>query len=145
MNDFDVEKFSFNNLAEAHRTIKLNLPKNMRVLKLPDLPQFCSFNTDGPAGRHAADINGRAAAIECYLDIGSSAIVRWNNYHKELGSYQGELVGKTEFMKAFCDLTSPVETYDFSKMRAVLDMTVRQDHRTDAVASGLSLAINVRI
>jgi hypothetical protein len=80
----------YNNDAEGtssfNRTANLSIPKNMRVLKLPDLPEFKNFNTVGPSGEHRADINGRGAAIECYLDIGPSAIVRWNNYNKELGN-----------------------------------------------------------
>ena len=66
--DNDAEGvFSFN------RTVKLNVPNNMRILKLPDLPVFRDFETIGPSGAHRADINGRAAAIECYLDAGPRA------------------------------------------------------------------------
>ena len=51
--------FNFN------RTVRLNVPDNMRILKLPDLPVFRDFETIGPSGAHRADINGRGAAIEC--------------------------------------------------------------------------------
>ena len=63
--------FSYN------RTSKLNIPRNMRVLKLPDSPVFADYQTIGPSGRHKADINGRAAAIEGYLDAGPEPVVRW--------------------------------------------------------------------
>jgi hypothetical protein len=51
-------------------------------------------------------------------------VVRWNNYHKELGLYQGELVGKGEVMKEFLSLSHPIANYDFSKISAVVDMIV---------------------
>lgn len=51
------------------RSRALNVPANMLILKLPDMPDFAEFDTIGPNGRHEADINGRAAAIECYLDL----------------------------------------------------------------------------
>ena len=116
--DNDAEGvFSFN------RTVKLNLPENMRVLRLPDLPEFRDFNTIGPSGAHRADINGRAAAIECYLDVGSGAAVRWNNYHKELGVYHGELVGKGDVLKGFLAQSRVNGDYDFSRIAAVVEMT----------------------
>jgi hypothetical protein len=57
-------------VANFDRSRALNVPDNMRILRLPDSPTFADFQTVGPNGRHRADINGRAAAIECYLDLG---------------------------------------------------------------------------
>lgn len=117
--DNDAEGvFNFN------RTVKLNVPDNMRILKLPDRPEFQNFNTIGPSGKHRADINGRAAAIECYLDVGPTAVVRWNNYHKELGVYHGKLVNKRKAMEVFQAQSDGSGNYDFSKIAAVLDMIV---------------------
>ena len=119
--DNDAEGvFSFN------RTVKLNVPGNMRILKLPDLPEFRHFEAIGPSGAHRADINGRAAAIECYLDFGPGAAVRWKNYHKELGVYQGELVGKGDVMRAFLAQSKANADYDFSRIAAVVDMIVSE-------------------
>ena len=119
--DNDAEGvFSFN------RTTKLNVPPNMRVLKLPDLPEFQAFKTIGPSGQHQADINGRGAAIECYLDVGPSPVVRWNNYNKELGVYQGELVSKGDVMNRFYSLSEPEDGYDLSKITAVLNMIITE-------------------
>jgi hypothetical protein len=98
----------------------------MRVLKLPDLPRFSDFETIGTSGSHRADINGRGAAIECYLDLGTEPVVRWNNFHKDLGVYHGELIGKTGFMKRFLDVQDASENYDFSKISAVLRMLVSE-------------------
>ena len=111
-------------VSSHRRTIALDVPDNMRILKLPDLEAFQNFQTVGPSGSHRSAINGRAAAIECYLDAGPQAVVRWNNYHKELGVYHGELVDKGKVMKAFFEQTDLVGDYDFSWIAAVLDMLV---------------------
>ena len=113
-------------VSSFNRTTKLNIPPNMRVLKLPDLPQFQKFDTIGPSGHHQADINGRAAAIECYLDVGPSPLVRWNNHNKELDLYHGELVGKGHFMRRFYAVSGPCEEYDFAKISLVLDMIISE-------------------
>ena len=119
--DNDAEGvFSFN------RTAKLNVPNNMRVLKLPDLPEFRTFCTVGPSGEHRADINGCAAAIECYLDVGPTATVRWSNFNKELSVYHGALIGKRHVAKAFFAQSSVTESYDFSKIAAVLNLIVSE-------------------
>ena len=119
--DNDAEGvFSFN------RTAKLNVPNNMRVLKLPDLPEFRNFCTVGPSGEHRADINGCAAAIECYLDVGPTASVRWSNFHRELGVYHGALVGKGDVAKAFLAQSSVTESYDFSKITAVFNLIISE-------------------
>ena len=102
------------------KTVGLNVPDNMRVLRLPDLEEFREFKTVGPSGEEYADINGRAAAIECYLDVGPEAVVRWKNYKKELNAYHGELVRKGDAMRSFLRRSAVGEDYDFSKISAVL-------------------------
>ncbi|TGT57216.1 hypothetical protein EN802_34550, partial [bacterium M00.F.Ca.ET.159.01.1.1] len=47
---------------------RFRLPSNMRALCLPELDEFRDFPARGPDGVTNSDINGRAAAIECYLD-----------------------------------------------------------------------------
>ena len=68
--------FLFDNDGEGYdacrRIKKLSLPPNMRAIMLPQLEQFRTFPARGPEGIINADINGRAAAIECYLDINSA-------------------------------------------------------------------------
>lgn len=119
--DNDAEGvFNFN------RTARLNVPDNMRILKLPDLPALRDFDTIGPSGTHCADINGRAAAIECYLDVGPGAAVRWNNYHKDLGVYHGELVDKADAMRTFLAQSEVNGSYDFSGIAAVVDIIVSE-------------------
>lgn len=41
----------------------------MHAMRLPDLDEFRSMPARGPEGVSVCDINGRAAAIECYLDL----------------------------------------------------------------------------
>ena len=108
------------------KTVDLNLPENIRVLKLPDLGEFEQFRTLGPAGPAYADINGRAAAIECYLDVGPEAVVRWTNYKKELDCYHGELLGKRAAMLSFLRQAGVGGNYDFSKIAAVLETVLSE-------------------
>jgi hypothetical protein len=96
----------------------------MRVLKLPDLPTCEDFETVGPSGPLRANINGRGAAIECYLDVGSSPVVRWNNYNRDLEVYHGEILGKSDIAKRFYAIVDANEKYDFTKVAAVLDMII---------------------
>ena len=111
-------------VSSYRRTIALNVPDNMRILKLPDLEVFQDFDTVGPSGTHLSDINGRAAAIECYLDVGSQAVVRWNNYRKDLDVYHGNLENKGEVMKAFLGQLDTDGNYDFTKITKVVDMLI---------------------
>ena len=113
-------------VASYNRTNRLNVPWNMRVLKLPDMPEFLSYPTVGSSGEHRANINGSGAAIECYLDVGASHVVRWNNFNKELGVYQGELIDKSKVMHSFYRQTEPNSDYDFSRISVVLDMIIAE-------------------
>ena len=69
-------------IVKMQATKKLSLPPNMRVMQLPNLDEFSNFKTIGPMGIGHADINGRAAAIECYLDLEKDGlpkpIIRWS-------------------------------------------------------------------
>ncbi|HEX2851874.1 MAG TPA: HEPN/Toprim-associated domain-containing protein [Opitutaceae bacterium] len=114
----------FDNDAEGSfgfiRCNELRVPANMRILKLPDLEAFSGFKTVGPSGEAIADINGKAAAIECYLDLANDPVVRWSSFHREAGAYQGELVNKDAYKKRFLEQTSRVASYDYSRLLAVL-------------------------
>ncbi|MEI9983367.1 MAG: hypothetical protein WDN69_09305 [Aliidongia sp.] len=120
----------FDNDAEGvynwERSRKLNRLEKMRVLKLPDRPSFKEFSTVGPTGEHVADINGKAAAIECYLDVGPMPIVRWTNYDHRRDCYQGHIVGKDELAKEFLAQKALVRGYDYSGLDAILTMLIRE-------------------
>lgn len=129
--------FVFDNDAEgfdAHlRLSTLTLPVNMRGIMLPELEEFRSFPAQGPEGLHNSDINRRAAAIECYLDLDVGghlpAKVLWTNYKKGLGSYQGALEYKDSYSKEFLKQTADTLAegkYDVRKIDAILDLLVAE-------------------
>ena len=122
--------FVLDNDAEgvsAYRRIsELALPANMRAATLPELARFENFRSRGPGGTGPADINGRAAAIECYLDLTaerkSPAEVVWSADKKDLDYCQGKLVNKGAYTKTFLKRASMIKGYDMSGLMAVLDM-----------------------
>ena len=96
-----------------------------------ELEQFRSFQAKGPEGVTSADINRRAAAIECYLDLGIGdyppAKVVWTNYKKDLDVYHGALEFKDTYTKVFLNLTAETVlagSYDVSKLRVVFDALI---------------------
>jgi hypothetical protein len=126
--DNDAEGF------DAWRRIQsVSMPANMRAIMLPELEEFRSFSARGPDGVVAADINRRAAGIECYLDLNygnhPSPQVTWTNFKKELGLYHGALDNKESYTKEFLRLTAQdisANGYKLNKLRAVLDHLVAE-------------------
>ncbi len=92
----------------------------MRVTCLPSLDEFTTVKTLGPSGESVEDVNGRAVAIECFLDLkyksNADAVIRWTSFNRELDSYQGELVNKDRYTRAFFDCAGKVPQYDLSKL-----------------------------
>ena len=133
----------FDNDAEGvfnwERSRKLNQLVNLRIVKLPDRERFRNFRTAGPSGELTADINGKAAAIECYLDLGPTPIVRWTNYEHRRGSYQGHILRKEELAKEFLAQRVLVTGYDYSGLEAVLNTLIREcsSIREDALMASL--------
>ena len=80
-------------VARYNRSSDLRLPSNIRVIRLPDCESLRQFDTTGPNGDGEANINGCAAAIECYLDLdwkrAENPVVRWTSYQRPTSSYQG--------------------------------------------------------
>lgn len=117
-------------VAKWRDTLQLTLPPNMRAMKLPDLKAFNQVMTVGPSGRKRANINKRAAAIECYLDLTQPGlpepVVRWGPFNKASDAYHGELEHKGQYMKKFLGLRSAGSHYDFSKIDKVLDALVAE-------------------
>lgn len=106
-------------------TERLRLPSSMCAIRLPDLERLKKVPAVGPQGRDVADINGRAAAIECYLDLDAPGAppdphVRWTSYNKQLDAYQGELVDKELYAKRFLSLRGRPADYDLSGLEIVL-------------------------
>lgn len=124
-------------MAGRGRCAALNVPPNMRILSLPDLPAFTSFGTVGPDGEGVSDINGRAAAIECYLDLDDEARVRWTSYNTSLSVYQGELEGKTRYMRAFLKHRHRKRDYDYSRLEEIINVLVSGAVSISAAEVGL--------
>jgi len=120
--------FVYDNDAEGvfnhGRSSELMLPDNVVVMKLPNCLSLTDIETVGPSGRHRTDINGRAAAIECYLDLGSNPVVRWISYNKALNSYHGVLEEKEHHLRRFLRLRIRSRQYDFTRIEAVLDAII---------------------
>lgn len=129
--------FVFDNDAEgvdAFRKLeKLKLPTNMRAMLLPDLEEFREFVTRGPEGISVSDINGRAAAIECYLDLRlkqyPAAQVTWSNLKKDIDAWHGVLDFKESYSKHFYEQPDELlrnGNYDVSKLLKLIDALIQQ-------------------
>ena len=112
---------------------RFRLPSNMRALCLPELDEFRDFPARGPDGVTNSDINGRAAAIECYLDLSlpnhGPATVVWTNYKEKREVYQGSLEFKDTYTRAFLNQTAEslrTGTYDVRKLQYVLDALIEE-------------------
>lgn len=90
---------------ETYNRVKdIKKPQNLIICHLPNCKEFNKFSCVGPSGIKKININGKAVAIECFLDFNSIAdapLVRWNSYNKNMNQYQGELVNKDEYVKKF--------------------------------------------
>lgn len=129
--------FVFDNDAEGveafHKFEKLSSPTNMRAMLLPDLDEFNEFTTLGPEGVSVSDINGKAAAIECYLDLNlrqyPAARVTWNNFKKDLGVWHGTLDHKESYSKYFYGQSNDQlidGTYDVSKLLKLVSKLIQE-------------------
>ena len=107
-----------------------SMPKNMRVMKLPDHSSFANFIAEGPTGRSICDINGRAVAMECFLDLAwsvqASPYVRWTSYLKNPNTHQGELANKEKYTRLLMDLNRREADYNFDKLKFALNMIVSE-------------------
>lgn len=115
---FDNDTVGVASLAQLQKL------SGIHAIKLPDLEEFKSFPTIGPSGPHLADINGKAAAIECYLKLPHNCRIRWSNYEQRAGSYQGTIdqtaTEKSEQQAEFLR-TTRTDDYPFEKIEKVLD------------------------
>lgn len=118
--------------VDAYRKLAaLTLPGNMRSMLLPNLEAFASFPARGPEGVSLADINGRAAAIECYLDLDlpvhGPAQVIWSNYKKEVDAWHGALEFKESYQRKFYDQNDDAirnGPYQSTKLAKLLDKLI---------------------
>lgn len=120
----------FDNDTEGRRAfnevMKLDLPLNMKAVVLPDLEIARSFPTLGPSGPSLENVNGKAVSIEMFLDFAYKRAdkdvpkVRWKTYDEKMGTYQGALENKEEFLKKFKSVSLSNGNYDTSKLEILL-------------------------
>lgn len=120
--------------VDAYRKLKdLNMPANLRSMVLPDVEELRNFPALGPEGLSNCDVNGRAAAIECYLDLNlpdyPPAQVIWSNFKREIGLWHGALEHKESYDRHFMKQDAQRLTsgqYDLSKLNQVLEALVAE-------------------
>lgn len=101
---FDNDTAAESALRGLQKTI---IPKNIKVLKYPNIKIAENYPTLGPSGISKMNINGLACSIELYLgkDIlrkGDNFIpVQWKGFDQTLGKYQGEIIDKVIVQKQF--------------------------------------------
>ncbi|WP_156399061.1 HEPN/Toprim-associated domain-containing protein [Methylobacterium sp. Leaf466] len=119
---------------DAYRKLQdLKMPSNLRSMVLPEIDELRSFPALGPEGLLNSDINGRAAAIECYLDLDlpeyPTARVIWSNYKKDINMWHGALEYKETYDRHFMKQdasTLASGSYDMSKLSKVLDALISE-------------------
>lgn len=106
------------------QALKIKIPKKLKIMKLPDINSCRKILCKGPSGENIEDINGKAVAIECFLDFNykmdAPPIIRWKNYNERLDSYHGSLIDKAKYQRIYFDMHRKDKTYDFSKMEQLL-------------------------
>ncbi|MHC2357810.1 hypothetical protein ACVMB3_007333 [Sinorhizobium meliloti] len=128
---------------DAYRKLKESkMPANLRSMVLPDVEELRSFPALGPEGLSNSDINGRAAAIECYLDLNlpdyPPAQVIWSNFKRDIGLWHGALEHKESYDRHFMKQDTTTLTsgkYDLSKLNQVLEALVAEASLLSAAAS----------
>ncbi len=98
------------------------LPKNLKVITLPNHVDFDNFKCKGPQGDSLENINGKAVSIECFLDhnlIDEDIYVRWTGFNDKLTQYQGNIEPKNSLLKSFHQHYN--QKYDFSKLKYLID------------------------
>lgn len=120
----------------AMRSLRnLTVPKNVRILRYPELELARNYPTLGPQGTMLMDVNGLAGSIELYFGVdvlknedGSLTPIQWRGYDDTMRQYQGEITNKAELQSRFADKlrkcqadSRVIENYDWTGMKAILN------------------------
>ena len=84
-------------LISFDKAIKSCKSKNICITHLPNMVDFKRIKACGPNGEIYCDINGKAVAIECFLDFKSvifNPCIRWSTFYENVNKYQGSLINK---------------------------------------------------
>lgn len=100
---FDNDYFGISAYNKCRK--KPNDIPNLKLYHLPDLPEFKEFLTVGPTGEAYQDVNGKAVAIECFLDLlyesDMPPKVEWSSCKQQNNQPQGALLAKEKYTKNF--------------------------------------------
>jgi hypothetical protein len=108
------------------------LPKNFRIVPLPELEIARTYPTSGPSGPASCDVNGDAVAIEMFFgeDVlranGTLTPVLWRGWMDGADRYQGELANRPELRARFEDKVAKAiatgidSTQDWAPLRLLL-------------------------
>lgn len=116
-------------IDKYQKSLKLLELKNIKLITLPDLDEFKHFKTISPNGYEVSDINGKAAAIECFLDLcyknNEELAIRWSSFIKKMSSYQGELINKDMYVRKFKTANLLNGSYDIEKLTKLIEHIVK--------------------
>jgi hypothetical protein len=119
---YDNDTAGNNKYTEA---VKLPLPNNMKIIRLPNHKDFDIFYTVGPNGKSKKNINGAAVSIECFLDLDYKTsdipCVRWTSYDDKSNKYQGELVNKEMYVRKYKNIKGTDKIYKLNKLKYLID------------------------
>lgn len=111
------------------KSLLLNKPNTFVITKLPNYEEFCNFITLGPHGESIEDINGKAVAIECFLDLESiknKPYIRWTTYNKNEKQYQGELINKDEYVREYKQCNLVDGSYNTNKLNYLVEYLINK-------------------
>ena len=131
---------------DALKTLNgVTLPKNIEVLRYPEIELANNYSTIGPTGIAKMNVNGLAGSIELYLgkdvligEDGNQIPVQWKGYVQSLRKYQGEIISKSDVQNKFmeklklCEIDpSMIEKFDWIGIRAIINSMITAFHKKD--------------
>jgi hypothetical protein len=129
----------------AMRSLRnVGIPKNIRVLRYPDIELGRDYPTMGPQGMTHMNVNGLAAGLELYFgrDVlqdaeGCFTPIQWRGYNETLNQYQGEILRKAELQSRFDEKIKScqadprlINSLDWSGMQLILSALRSAFHST---------------
>lgn len=113
-------------LMEMKRLMQVQMPSNIKVLKLPDLKLAKNYPTLGPTGLKKMNINGLACGIEMYLgmdiliDNNGYIPIHWKAFNDKENKYQGEISDKKLIQEKFRAKLKSNDPSNFEEMELIL-------------------------
>lgn len=118
---FDNDTAGLISFEKAKKNCK---SKNICITHLPDMNEFKRIKAYGPNGEIYCDINGKAVAIECFLDFKSVDFIpsiRWSTFYENVNKYQGSLINKDAYTKIFKKSNLCDGSYDIKKLKFLIN------------------------